>query len=39
MLVVFLWMAFLALHAAAIILGLNGKRLLVPGVSEYANRF
>ena len=39
MLVVFLWMGILALHAAAIVLAINGKRLIVPGVSEYANRF
>jgi uncharacterized membrane protein YjgN (DUF898 family) len=39
MLVVFLWMAILALHAAAIVLAVNGRRLFVPGLSEYANRF
>ena len=38
MLVIFLWIAILALHAVAIITGLNGKRFLVPGISEYANR-
>ena len=38
MLVVFLWIAILALHAIAIIMGINGKRFLVPGISEYANR-
>jgi uncharacterized membrane protein len=31
--------AILALHALAIIKGLNGKRLYVPGVSDLANRF
>ena len=36
---VFLWIAILAVHVAAIGLGLNGKRLLVPGISEYASRF
>jgi hypothetical protein len=39
MLVVFLWIAILAIHLAAIVLGLNGRRLLIPGVSEYASRF
>ena len=36
---VFLWIAILAVHVFAIITGLNGKRLLIPGVSEYADRF
>jgi hypothetical protein len=36
---VFLWIGILAVHASAIMLGLNGRRLLVPGVSEYASRF
>jgi uncharacterized membrane protein len=34
-----LWIAILAIHVAAIVLGVNGKRLLIPGVSEYASRF
>src|ERR1700674_1783910 len=38
-LVVFLWIAIFAVHVIAIITGLNGKRFLVPGISEYANRF
>lgn len=38
MLFIFLWVAILAVHAMAIITGLNGKRFLVPGISEYANR-
>ena len=37
--VIFLWIAILAVHVFAIITGLNGKRFLVPGVSEYADRF
>ena len=37
--VIFLWIAILAVHVIAIIMGINGKRFLVPGVSEYANRF
>jgi uncharacterized membrane protein len=36
--VVFGWMAILALHVAAILKGVNGGRLLVPYVSQYANR-
>jgi len=39
MLVVFLWIAILAIHLAAIVQGVNGKRFLIPGVSEYASRF
>ena len=37
--VIFLWIAILAVHVIAIIMGINGKRFLIPGVSEYANRF
>src|SRR5882724_8439697 len=37
--VVFIWIAILAVHAIAIVKGINGTRLIVPGVSEYANRF
>jgi len=36
---VFLWIGILGLHLTAMIKGLNGTRLLVPGVSSYANRF
>jgi hypothetical protein len=36
---VFGWVAILALHVVAILKGLNGGRLMIPGVSEYANRF
>jgi hypothetical protein len=36
---VFGWVAIFALHVVAILKGLNGSRLIVPGVSEYANRF
>ena len=34
-----LWLAILVLHVMAIIKGINGSRLLIPGVSEYASRF
>jgi hypothetical protein len=37
--VVFIWIAILAVHVIAIVKGINGTRLIVPGVSEYANRF
>ena len=37
--VIFLWIAILAVHVTAIIIGINGKRFLIPGVSEYADRF
>jgi hypothetical protein len=36
---IFLWIGILALHVTAIIYGINGRRLIVPAVSEYANRF
>ena len=36
---VFLWTAVLALHVFAIVRALNGNRLFIPGVSEYASRF
>lgn len=36
---VFIWAALLALHIVAIVRALNGRRLIIPGVSEYASRF
>ena len=39
LLLVFAWVGILALHVAAIIKAVNGHRLIVPGISEYANRF
>ena len=36
---VFAWVGILALHVVAILKGVNGGRLLIPGVSDYANRF
>jgi hypothetical protein len=39
LLLVFAWIGILVLHIAAITQGLNGGRLIVPGVSEYASRF
>jgi hypothetical protein len=35
----FAWMAIAALHVIAIVKAMNGGRLMVPGVSEFANRF
>ncbi len=35
----FAWIAVLAVHVVAIIKGINGTRLMIPGVSDYANRF
>jgi len=36
---VFAWVGILALHVVAILKGVNGRRLIIPGVSEYADRF
>ena len=36
---VFAWVGILAFHVAAIIKGVNGGRLIIPGLSDYANRF
>lgn len=36
---VFAWVGILALHVVAILKGVNGSRLIVPGISEYASRF
>src|SRR6478672_9904314 len=33
------WVGILALHVVAILKGVNGGRLIIPGISEYANRF
>ncbi len=39
LLVLVLWVAILALHLTAMVKALNGSRLVIPGVSELANRF
>lgn len=39
LLVVAVWIAILGLHLAAIVKALGGSRLIVPYVSEFANRF
>jgi len=36
---VFAWVGILAVHVVAILKGINGGRLIIPGISEYANRF
>jgi hypothetical protein len=38
-LMVFGWIGILAVHIVAILKGVNGGRLIVPGVSQYASRF
>ena len=39
MLLIFAWVGILAVHVVAILKGINGGRFIIPGVSEYANRF
>ena len=39
MFLVFAWVGILALHVVAILKGVNGGRLIIPGISEYASRF
>lgn len=36
---VFLWAGILGVHVFAIVRALNGYRLFIPGVSDYASRF
>ena len=35
---IFAWVGILAIHVVAILKGINGTRLIIPAVSEYANR-
>jgi len=35
----FFSLAILVVHVMAIVKGVNGGRLIIPGVSEYASRF
>ena len=35
----FVWLAFLAIRIVAIVKGVNGQRLVIPGITEYVNRF
>ena len=39
MLMVLIWVAILGVHIVAIIKGMGGTRLIIPGISELANRF
>jgi len=39
LLLVFAWVGIFAVHIVAILKGVNGGRLIIPGISEYANRF
>ena len=39
LLLMFAWVGILALHVLAIVKGVNGGRLMVPGVSGYTDRF
>ena len=34
-----LWIGILVVHVMCIVKGVNGGRLLIPGVSEYASKF
>lgn len=34
----FVWLAIVILHIMAIVKGINGSRLIVPGVSQYADK-
>ena len=36
---VFAWVGILVVHVVAILTGINGTRFIIPGLSEYANRF
>ena len=33
------WVVFLVIRVVAIVKGVNGQRLIIPGVSQYADRF
>lgn len=35
---IFVWLAIVILHILAIVKGLNGGRLIIPGVSQYADK-
>ena len=38
-LLVFGWVGVMSLHLVAILKGVSGGRLIIPGLSDYANRF
>jgi uncharacterized membrane protein len=33
------WIVILVVHVMAIVKGVNGQRLIIPGISQYADRF
>jgi uncharacterized membrane protein len=33
------WLVFVIVHIVAIVKGINGSRLIIPGLSQYADRF
>jgi uncharacterized membrane protein len=35
----FLWVALVILHILCIVKGINGQRLIIPGISQYADKF
>lgn len=35
---IFVWLAIVILHIMAIVKGMNGGRLIIPGVSQYADK-
>jgi uncharacterized membrane protein len=35
----FLWLGLIVLHIMCIVKGINGSRLTIPGLSEYADKF
>jgi uncharacterized membrane protein len=39
LLLMFGFVGILAVHIVAILKGINGERLIIPGLSDYANRF
>jgi hypothetical protein len=38
LLLVFVWVGIMGVHVVAILKGINGERLIIPGISDYANR-
>jgi hypothetical protein len=39
MFMLLIWVAILGVHIVAIVKGIGGTRLIIPGISQYANRF
>ena len=39
MFVILIWVGILGVHLVAIVKAMGGTRLIIPGISEYANRF